>query len=131
MADLNNLLFTTEMNSVEFKTIEQCIECVDIQPQVVNDTNVGSRREWYQKGYQDGLNADKWIPCSERLPKYSDEFNVTIGVANEFGYYERVTTLRYERIKGKEPRWVIPKNEVCNVIAWQPLPQPYKKEGAD
>jgi hypothetical protein len=22
-----------------------------------------SRREWYQKGYQDGLNADKWIPC--------------------------------------------------------------------
>jgi hypothetical protein len=69
-----------------------------------------------------------WIPCSERLPEYTDEYNVTLGIASEFGYFKKVTTLRFESIKGKESRWVIPKNEVCRVIAWMPLPEPYREE---
>lgn len=68
-----------------------------------------------------------WILCSERLPKYTDEYNVTVGVPNEFGYYKKVTTLRFERIKGKEPRWVTPNSEIYRVIAWQELPQSYKE----
>ena len=70
----------------------------------------------------------KWTPCDERLPQHTDEYNVTVGVASEFGYFEKVTTLRFERIKGKEPRWVIPKNEIYNVIAWMPLPLLYKSK---
>lgn len=75
--------------------------------------------------YEDMEEKFKWTPCDEGLPEHTDEYNVTVGVASEFGYFEKVTTLRFEKIKGKEPRWVTPKHEVHNVIAWMPLPLSY------
>lgn len=75
-----------------------------------------------------GVTVQEWISVKDELPKYTDEYNVTVGVPSEFGYFEKVTTLRFERIKGKEPRWVIPNNKIYNVIAWMPLPQPPKGE---
>ena len=68
----------------------------------------------------------QWISVDDRLPQYTDEYNVTVGVPSEFGYFEKVKTLRFERINGKEPRWVIPKNEIYNVIAWMELPKKYQ-----
>ena len=73
-----------------------------------------------------GVTVQEWISVDDRLPQYTDEYNVTVGVPSEFGYFEKVKTLRFERIKGKEPRWVIPKNEICNVIAWMELPKKYQ-----
>lgn len=70
--------------------------------------------------------AQQWISVKDRLPQYTDEYNVTVGVPNELGYFETVKTLRFERIKGKEPRWVIPNNETYRVIAWKPLPEKYQ-----
>ena len=70
-----------------------------------------------------------WIPCSERLPEYTDDYNVTVLVASELGSYEKATTLRFEKIKGKEPKWIIPQNEVLIVLAWQPLPAHYQPKG--
>ena len=68
-----------------------------------------------------------WIPCSERLPIYNDEYNVTVGVASEFGYYETVTTLRFARVIGEYEKWVIPNGMAYEVIAWQPLPEIYRE----
>ena len=73
-----------------------------------------------------GVTVQEWVSVDDRLPQYTDEYNVTVGVPSEFGYFEKVKTLRFERIKGKEPRWVIPKNEIYNVIAWMELPKKYK-----
>lgn len=73
-----------------------------------------------------GVTVQEWVSVDDRLPQYTDEYNVTVGVPNEFGYFEKVKTLRFERIKGKEPRWVIPKNEIYNVIAWMELPKKYQ-----
>ena len=73
-----------------------------------------------------GVTVQEWISVEDRLPQYTDEYNVTVGVASEFGYFEKVKTLRFERINGKEPRWVIPKNEIYNVIAWMELPKKYQ-----
>ena len=73
-----------------------------------------------------GVTVQEWISVEDRLPQYTDEYNVTVGVPSEFGYFEKVKTLRFERIKGKEPRWVIPKNEIYNVIAWMELPKKYQ-----
>ena len=73
-----------------------------------------------------GVTVQEWISVDDRLPQYTDEYNVTVGVPNEFGYFEKVKTIRFERIKGKEPRWVIPKNEIYNVIAWMELPKKYQ-----
>ena len=42
---------------------------VEFLRQPKTDCSECSRRKFYQKGYQDGLNADKWIPIEERLPK--------------------------------------------------------------
>lgn len=90
------------------------------------DCSKCSRRSWYQKGYKDAEKNNGWIPCEFELPKYTGEYNVTVVVASELGSFEDVTTLRFENIKGKEPIWVIPKDEIYRVIAWQPLPEPFK-----
>lgn len=91
--------------------LDDVIDILSEQLKPGNDTNVGS----------------KWIPCEVDLPKHTDEYNVTVGVASEFGYYEKVTTLRFVRIEGEEPSWVIP-DGVYRVIAWCNLPEPYKGE---
>lgn len=79
----------------------------------VNDTNVPSN----------------WIPCSERLPSeeefikaycrnsYAAEFIVMIKGAT------LPTTLYF-----KNGSWTDMKGNYYNVVAWQPLPNPYKGE---
>lgn len=70
-----------------------------------------------------------WIPCSERMPEYSDCYNVTVGVSNEMGYYECVKAFNYVKKQGEEGKWVIPKDlfSTYSVIAWQDTPAPYKE----
>lgn len=73
-----------------------------------------------------GLNSEKddWIPCSERLPEvpegieddYCPEFNVTIKGA------DKATTLKF----APNGTWFDDSGEVYNVIAWKPLPEPYR-----
>ena len=67
-----------------------------------------------------------WIPCSVRLPEvpegieddYCPEFNVTIKGA------DKATTLKC----AQDGTWFDDFGEVYNVIAWRPLPEPYKGE---
>lgn len=69
---------------------------------------------------------DGWIPVSKRLPEvpegtedfYCPEFNVTIKDAS------KATTLKY----APDETWFDDSGEVYNVMAWQPLPEPYKPE---
>ena len=69
-------------------------------------------------------NADGWIPVEKKLPEVQDgledmycpEFNVTIKGA------ERATTLKYSWYG----TWFDDYGTVYNVIAWQPLPEPYR-----
>lgn len=76
------------------------------------------------RSYMDEIENDGWIPVEERLPEfpegladeYCPEFNVTIKGA------ERTTTLKYSW----DGTWFDDNGNVYNVIAWQPLPAPYK-----
>ena len=63
---------------------------------------------------------DKWIPCSERMPEEMGTYLVTLEY-KEHG--TGVTTLWYH---GKQFGWDLRAADV--VIAWQPLPEPYKAE---
>jgi len=68
-----------------------------------------------------------WIPCSERLPEYSDDLllvqcsgkprvNVVLDNAIQLASYT-------------EEGWIVeeyPEWEGAEVIAWQPLPEPYE-----
>lgn len=74
----------------------------------------------------------EWIPCSERLPskeecsKYREAFIVTVD-AN--GLKTMAMEFEYTTIRGKEiGRWIWYDrvNIPWEVIAWKPLPDPYK-----
>ena len=95
-----------------------------------------SRREWYQKGYQDGLNAEKWIPVEEGLPsKDNNCLNDMVLVTLENGdvclgvYRDDIDDYGVWLTRMSEGEIYYTKKH--DVIAWQPLPAPYKKEGAD
>lgn len=83
-------------------------------------------RNQYNQGYYDGLNADKWIPCSERLPEQRKHVLICVDYRGKYsmvGYYDEDF--------GWYGQWGA---YVFNqVIAWQPLPEPYepkdKEEG--
>lgn len=59
----------------------------------------------------------EWIPVSERLPEQSGFYITTCRDICE----NRVHTVGFDGVRKK---WVR-----GGVIAWQPLPEPYKKEG--
>jgi hypothetical protein len=83
-------------------------------------------RGQYEKGYKDGLNADRWIPCSERLPEEQDEYLVWWTADGFKGkcFYEIVEYHPEEGWIGKIPQAPFGK---YTIIAWQPLPAPYQK----
>ena len=75
-------------------------------------------REGYEQGKKDGM---KWNPCSERFPEETGRFLVCyksgdISVA-KYGYN---TTHKYKCFWAGYVR-------AENIIAWQPLPEPYKE----
>ena len=79
-------------------------------------------REQYEKGYADGLNANRWIPCGERLP----EENKKVIVSDVFGVY-------IGEFIDAEESWGVKHfiNEhgmhSKSAKAWMPLPKPYKE----
>ena len=107
------------------KSLEAVIEIIKEQPQVV--CKDCTRREWYQKGYRDGVNADKWIPCSERLPNRAF-VTVWLCFTNEYTSYIKKAVWHGENFYWKNGKKVKDKP-----IAWMEyiVPQPYKKEGAE
>lgn len=72
-----------------------------------------------------GSNNDGWIPCSERLPEAGKRYLVsTIWEDRDF---EKSAV--YDAIYGSDGLWHSYNYEPVSykVIAWQPLPEPYKE----
>lgn len=81
-----------------------------------------------------------WIPCSERLPKEHDSIFAECKGTNKWNeaMFEKISddvnvTVKYENGTVKtmtthtiDGKWKIDSIVKCEVIAWQPLPQPYK-----
>lgn len=78
-------------------------------------------REQYEKGYRDGLNADKWIPVSERLPYPWDERYLVSLAWGGIGIMEYKST-GFHNYGSFTP---VP---IESIIAWMPLPEPWKGE---
>lgn len=65
--------------------------------------------------------ADRWMPCSERLPKRQGHYICT---CKDGSKYKRTTVVKWSngwQLTGTRSYWI--------VLAWMPLPQPWK--GAD
>jgi hypothetical protein len=100
------------------------------------DCSECSRRKFYQQGYEDAKKeyintstdtstdtSSGWIPCSERLPEEATTYEVT----EEVVVNSKKLYIVEHRIFGTEGEWLLPSNR--KVIAWMPLPAPYKEEG--
>lgn len=65
----------------------------------------------------------KWIPCSERLPSESDDYLCTIPL-DAYETYTRVLTFHKGRFYEDDDEWGATYHD--DVLAWMPLPKPYK-----
>lgn len=97
-------------HSIDYRWIEEeglqaTEEAIDIINQVEAEYNNG------------------WIPCSERLPDDDDICIVTVEYPNN------ETVVQYGWFDKKGVCWYVGMQEfrTSNVLAWMPLPQPYKE----
>lgn len=69
----------------------------------------------------------KWIPCSERLPEENGQYLITIKYKHVNDSYEDVYAEHGEWLDGKWDMFCFGHcGEVEDIIAWMPLPEPYK-----
>ena len=73
--------------------------------------------------YPDDAVQGEWIPCSERLPIKSGDYLCTIPL-DEVDTYTEVLTFHKGRFYEDDDEWGTTYHD--DVLAWQPLPKPYK-----
>lgn len=76
----------------------------------------------------------KWIPCSERLPESYGKYIVTSG--NSVSAVVHMLCYGETMYENDNPCWFFYDSEygyvtVDDVIAWMPLPEPYKTDGKE
>ena len=78
----------------------------------------------------DALSAEaEWIPCSERLPKeneYVGDVCKYYLIQDEYGdmHVAHLSSRGWETIESVKALG-------CDVVAWMPLPKPYREDGED
>lgn len=114
--------YTIEMTRGSHSRIAQCLaayENTGITPdrlQVINEEYQKMAKELSELRQQ-----NRWIPVSERLPDYNEEVLITNGkyVTIDERYFLENTE------DGEAYTWDI--NGWDDVVAWMPLPEPYKE----
>lgn len=72
--------------------------------------------------------AQEWIPVSERLPEKNTEVLVTVETVNGLCIENAMIYLgQWETIYDRYERDVYGRDRNAKVIAWQPLPEPYRE----
>lgn len=73
----------------------------------------------------DAPTEPQWIPCSERLPKYGKNVLITNDKGNVS--YGRFRGVEFWQEDG-DAHWHWKHNTTEHVLAWMPLPEPWKGE---
>lgn len=110
------------------KTIEPLMKGDDRQTAESQIIGLEEARKIVEKYKDDG-----WIPCSEKLPDKNDSYLVTI--CN----YDETASINYRHIDhgnsdGSFLRWGTKKPRTKRgeyIVAWMPLPDPYRTEECD
>ena len=78
-----------------------------------------AHNEGYDVGYWDGRRdyEQKWIPCSERLPRENGDYLVT---------FKYLIFYPVEVCGFKDGKW---DSGMYDVVAWQFIPDPYREDG--
>lgn len=72
--------------------------------------------------------VQRWIPATERLPKYGDW---VLGIGPKNGYYVCEYRGMSHFVYGGDSPWFSAKGRAITVTHWMPLPEPPKEERAD
>ena len=67
---------------------------------------------------------NRWIPCGEKLPKYGKNVLITNDKGNVS--YGRFRGVEFWKEDG-DYYWTWKKNTIEHVLAWMPLPEPFKE----
>lgn len=73
------------------------------------------------------LKVGEWIPCSERLPEKNGMYFITLKDLDFNGECHCFTEFRY--YSSRKKKWdegIERDNPGMEIIAWMPLPEPYK-----
>lgn len=74
------------------------------------------------------LEQTRWIPCSERLPEENGQYLITVKYKPQADY-ENIYAEHGEWTDGRWDMFCFGHcGEVEGIVAWMPLPQPYKEE---
>ena len=75
------------------------------------------------------MKNNEWIPCSERLPKIADVYNVTRKISEDkYNFY--ISDSAYfdgQNTWHSDNRVNHGREYLKDVVAWMPLPEPYKE----
>lgn len=86
-----------------------------------------SETKWLMSKAADALTAQsEWIPCSRELPKEDGQYLITVKYKHVDGY-EDVYSEHGEWVDGRWDMFCSAHcGEVEDIIAWCPLPEPYR-----
>ena len=109
-------------NSKEFYNNPQNGEYVD-NVVLFRDAIEIVKQEAEKFGTDTNIGSNGWIPCSERLPEDDSICIVTVEYPNN------ETMVDYGRFDRNGVCWFVGMHEfrTSNVLAWQPLPEPFKE----
>ena len=99
---------------------KKCVKCAEEHRQLA---------EWL-KELKQLRDQTSWIPVSERLPEEDGQYLITVKYKPEADY-ENIYAEHGEWIDGRWDMFCFGHcGEVEGIIAWMPLPEPYKAEGS-
>ena len=101
-------------------------EAIKILKDALYDENTSSEYLEAVKLARKALEQTRWIPCSERLPEEGECYLVTTKWKGSYSgdVYVEIDMAEYKK---KQKEW----DYSDIVVAWMPLPQPYKEGDTD
>lgn len=131
-------------NYVKILESQPCEDCIGKEA-LINELKLGYFNKDLQEGKNDPCVIDamidwairtvkrqpfvtpqqtRWIPCNERLPEENGNYLVTVE-SND-----GTASIKFQTVDHYGPDW-LHEEKKRKVIAWMPLPQPYKAEKED
>lgn len=121
---------------------QAAIESLGEEPLVWKDDDeytIGERQQWRDdvKAISSLPSVSQWIPCGERLPEDRQRCLVTIGDNNQgiiviSTYSTNLRTVSQHDFNTSKPGWYgfdpeFGYYEETQIVAWMPMPKPYKR----